>query len=161
MRSQLANRRGLVTLTTALILLAGVTVASDQPSLRKSLYDLDDFYFAVFGDGRIAHAEAANIDIFRKSIQFEKAGDRVLVKVAITTTPAEPEAAGSALCQAGLQAVAQFGRIFTAKMPLAMLPAVEALAFVESIEPVAPEGYTARAAAAGSVVAADIEVKKK
>lgn len=135
-------------LSTALIgLLLFSMTAQAGVVLTKSLYELDDFYYACTAANQHSTQQppANRIGDYRPTIQFDTERDTVWVKVFISTDSGSDVIARAEFRKLNLRGVSQFGDIFAAKVAVLDLPRLEELPFVRSIEPVAPSGILARA----------------
>lgn len=106
--------------------------------LSKALYELDDFYYASLSDG-----DQSVFELLRDAIVFERSGDTTWVGVFITTTLRDTVAARETFETMNLKTLVQFDNLFSARIDLGQLPAIDALPFVETIAPASPRGQNA------------------
>jgi hypothetical protein len=138
--------------------------AQDCVQLTKSLNSLDDLYCSYLAskvDLSTSGSEsgATAVRAYRDAIQYEFIDDTLWVKVFITTARSSAATALERLKSMNLRSLSQFGNIFAARIDLQQLPALDGLSFVQRIEPVAPDGYSARATVEQTTP--EISVKKK
>ncbi|MGB5107451.1 MAG: hypothetical protein WBP42_12150 [Candidatus Zixiibacteriota bacterium] len=145
-------------------LLASCLIAGSL-QLSKSLSNLNDFYNSCL-TGRSTAINAKDgaspafiPSIYRDAIQYELVRDTIWVKVFITTDAASSQSALEQFRGMNLRSLSQFGNIFAAKIDLMQLPELNRLAFVERIEPVVPDGVSARASRS-TIDVENIEKKK-
>lgn len=146
------------------LVLAQALFAGEQ-RLTKSLLGLDDFYYAYQqSSAQVAQIAGSGADkwamsLYRDAIQYELIDDTLWVKVFITTDPTGRQAANTEFKARKLRALSHFGNIYAARIDLRQLPELDRLPFVQFIEPVVPDGSTARASVASIPV--ESSVKKK
>lgn len=117
------------------LVLAPGAVLSEERKLDKALYELDDFYYAAVS------GNPAMLDILRDAVMCDRIGDTTFVGVFITTSPSDTAAARSTFEQMNLRTLVQIDNLFSAKVRLEQLPAIDDLRFVETIAPASPRGY--------------------
>lgn len=119
------------------LVLAPGAVQSEDRKLDKALHELDDFYYAAIS------GNPAMLNILRDAVMCDRIGDTTFVGVFITTSPADTAAARSTFEHMNLRTLVQIGNLFSAKVRLEQLPAIDDLSFVETIAPASPRGYNA------------------
>lgn len=154
----------LTLLLTIVLLSFSLVRAQDCVHLTKSLNSLDDLYCSYLASKANLPASgsesgATAVLAYRDAIQYEFLDDTLWVKVFITTEQSSTSTALNQLKLMKLRSVSQFGNIFAARIDLLQLPVLDGLNFVQRIEPVVPDGYTARATVQQSTP--NISVKKK
>ncbi|MCB2231033.1 hypothetical protein KQH82_09995 [bacterium] len=123
-------------LALGLVLAPGAVLSEDR-KLDKALYELDDFYYAAIS------GNPAMLDVLRDAVMCDRIGDTTFVGVFITTSPSDTAAARSTFEQMNLRTLVQIDNLFSAKVRLEQLPAIDDLDFVETIAPASPRGYHA------------------
>ena len=153
-----------------LLAMAGIVLLSNslpaaELRLSKSLFGLDDLFYSyrqsstqTMDAGKGNSTELVS-SLYRDAIQYELKSDTLWVKVFITIEPTSGSAATTEFKAMKLRALSQFGNIYAAQIDLRQLPTLDQLPFVERIEPVAPDGSSARAST--TTAHEDSPVKKK
>jgi hypothetical protein len=127
---------------------------SEEARLSKTVNSLDDFYYSyvqlrplaeTLADGKMLSTEAVVSGLYRDAFVYELIKDTLWIKVFITTDERAAKGALEKFRSMRLRALSQFGNIFAAKIRILQLPEIDKLSFVRSIEPVVPDGTTARA----------------
>lgn len=111
-----------------------------ERSLSKVLYELDDFYYAS-----LEGSDPASHDLLKDAIMCDRIGDTVWVGVFVTTVMSDTLLARETFESMDLRTLVQIDNLFSARIRLEQLPALDALAFVETIAPASARGYTASA----------------
>ena len=151
-------------LLTIVLLSFSLVYAQDCEQLTKSVNSLDDLYCNYVASkssltSSRSESGATAVRAYRDVIQYELIDDTLWVKVFVTTDKSSAATALDQLKSLKLRSLSQFGNIFAAHVNLLQLPLLDGLNFVQRIEPVVPDGYTARATVQHS--SPDISVKKK
>ncbi len=133
--------------------------------LDKSSSDLNDFY-NICSQIQVATATYNPSDLppsipssYRDVLQYESVADTIFVKVFITIDGSCSQTATRQFREMKLRSLKQFGNIFAAKVKLANLPDLDKLAFVQRIEPVVPDGVSARASLVQTIPAPTVKKK--
>ena len=153
------------TFITVLWLLIASNLCASGISLDKSSSDLSDFYnscsqiqvsSSTYNRGDSAPSIPSS---YRDVLQYESIADTIFVKVFITIDGSCSQAATQQFREMKLRSLKQFGNIFAAKIKLASLPELDKLTFVQRIEPVVPDGVSARASLAQTTPAPTVKKK--